>query len=91
VSPQITELIGFLAGTMTTVSFIPQLAKTWKTKSAGDLSMGTLVIFSAGVLLWLTYGLLLHSWPMIGANGLTLAETVFLMAMKRRDARGGHV
>jgi MtN3 and saliva related transmembrane protein len=91
VSPQITEPIGFLAGTLTTVSFLPQLVKTWKTRSAGDLSMGTLVIFSAGVTLWLTYGLLRHSWPMILANGLTVAETVFLMVMKLRDARGGGV
>ena len=84
-SSQTTELIGFLAGTGTTISFIPQLVKTWKTKSAGDLSLGTLVIFSTGVLLWLTYGLLLHSWPMILANSLTLAETAFLIVMKLRD------
>ena len=83
--PQQVELIGFLAGTLTTLSFIPQVVKTWKTKSAGDLSLGTLIIFSAGVTLWLTYGLLLHSWPMICSNALTLAESAFLAVMKVRD------
>ena len=86
-SPQQTELVGFLAGSLTTISFVPQVVKTWRTRSAGDLSLGTLLIFSLGVMMWLTYGVLLHSWPMMLSNALTLAESAFLIVMKLRDDR----
>ena len=85
--PGLIEAIGFLAGTLTTVSFIPQVVKTWRTKSTGDLSGAMLGVFTAGVVSWLVYGLALHSWPVIGANAVTLVLTGALLAMKVRGQR----
>jgi MtN3 and saliva related transmembrane protein len=81
------DLFGYLAGILTTVAFVPQVLKTWRTRSAEDLSMGMLVTFTIGVSCWLAYGLALRSAPMILANGLTLVQNVFLVAMKARDSR----
>lgn len=79
-----TDLLGYAAGTLTTLSFWPQLKKTWLTKSAGDVSLVMLVIFSTGVALWLGYGIALHSWPIILTNVVTLGLTVAILALKVR-------
>ena len=71
----VIDLLGFAAGTLTTCAFWPQLLKTWSTKSAGDVSLGMLAIFSAGVCLWFLYGLVLHAWPIILTNAVTLLLT----------------
>ena len=65
--------IGFLAAALTTVAFLPQVIKNWKTKSAGDLSFGMYGLFVCGVALWLMYGVLLEDVPIILANAVTLA------------------
>lgn len=76
--------IGFVAGTLTTLSFLPQVHKAWRTKRCDDLSMGMLVSFGAGVCLWMIYGLLLHASPVIIANVVTLALLVALVYLKAR-------
>jgi MtN3 and saliva related transmembrane protein len=68
----VTTILGLLAGTLTTIAFLPQVIKTWKSRSAKDLSLGMLAAFSAGVLLWLVYGFLIDSLPIILANAVTL-------------------
>ncbi len=65
-------LIGLAAATLTTIAFLPQVIKTWKSQSAKDLSFGTFSIFSMGVILWLIYGLLIGDLPIILANTITL-------------------
>lgn len=62
------ELIGFLAGFFSIVSFLPQAIKSWKTKKTGDLSILTGISLIVASLLWIGYGLLLPSLPMITAN-----------------------
>lgn len=79
-----TDLLGFAAGTLTTLAFWPQLQKTWATKSAGDVSLGMLIIFSTGVALWLCYGIVLRSWPIILTNVVTLGLTLVILALKLR-------
>ena len=74
--------LGYLAGALTTIAFIPQLTKTWKTKSAEDISFGMLLTFSVGVLLWLIYGLLIDSPPVILANVVTLVLASTILALK---------
>jgi MtN3 and saliva related transmembrane protein len=82
------DLIGSLAGLLTTAAFVPQVIKTWRSKSAEDLSLATLVTFTTGVVLWLMYGISLRSMPMIVANTVTFALNVLLLAMKwRYDSR----
>ena len=78
------DLLGFVAGTLTTCAFWPQLQKTWTTKSAGDVSLGMLAIFSAGVSLWFLYGLVLQAWPIILTNAVTLLLTGAILVLKLR-------
>ena len=80
-------MLGFLAGTLTTLSFIPQVHKAWTSKSCSDLSLGMLLAFGAGVLLWLVYGLLLHAAPIIVANLVTLSLIIVLLFLKARYRR----
>jgi MtN3 and saliva related transmembrane protein len=77
-------LLGLIAGTLTTISFVPQLLKTWRTKSAKDMSLPMLVSFCAGVLLWLVYGILLHATPIILANLITLILALIILGLKLR-------
>lgn len=66
-------MLGLLAATTTTVAFLPQVIKNWKTRSAGDLSFGTFGLFTAGLVLWLVYGLIIGNLPIIVSNTVTLA------------------
>ena len=77
-----TTILGFLAGFLTTVSFLPQVVKTWKSRSASDLSLGMFSVFSVGVICWLVYGLLLQEMPMIFWNAVTLVLVLILLIMK---------
>jgi MtN3 and saliva related transmembrane protein len=79
------ESLGYAAGILTTVAFVPQLAKTWRSRSAGDLSLATLMVFTIGVLLWLVYGAVLASWPLVLSNAFTLGLTAPLLAAKLRE------
>jgi len=67
-----TEVIGIVAGVLTSISFIPQIVKIRKTKSTKDLSWGMFGVFSFGILLWLIYGLIINQFPVILANIVTL-------------------
>jgi MtN3 and saliva related transmembrane protein len=82
-----TETIGLVAGTLTTVSFLPQVAKIWRTRSARDLSWGMALVFTAGVGLWLVYGLLIGAPAIIVANAVTFALTLAICVMKWRFDR----
>ena len=83
----IVNWIGTLAGVFTTIAFIPQVAKTWKTQSARDISLLMFLLFSSGVLLWLIYGVLLHAMPIIIANGITLSLSASILVLKLKDLR----
>ena len=76
-----SELIGFWAGILTTSSFAPQVIRTWRTGGEG-LSWGMLALFGAGVGLWLVYGILRSSPPIVFANGLTELQIVFIIVLK---------
>jgi MtN3 and saliva related transmembrane protein len=86
-TPQLIDMIGMAAGTLTTVSFLPQLIAVFRTKSAEDLSYGYLFTFSFGVILWLTYGVLLWAMPVILANAVTLVLLICIVGLKARYAR----
>lgn len=75
-------VIGLVAAALTTSSFIPQLIKSWKAKSAKDLSLGMFLIFGLGVLLWLVYGILRHDAPVIVSNAITLVLASTILAIK---------
>ncbi len=69
---EFVNLIGLLAGGLTTIAFLPQVIKTWQTKSTKDISMGMLLMFISGLFLWLVYGLYLGALPVIVANFVTI-------------------
>jgi len=77
-----STMVGFFAGFLTTISFLPQIVKTWKTKSASDLSLGMFSVFSVGVLFWLVYGFLIQESPMILWNSVTLILVLAILVMK---------
>ena len=80
----ITDWIGSAAAALTTTSFIPQAWKVWRTRHTADISLGMYALFTLGVALWLIYGILMESWPIIIANCITLllAGAVLLMKLK---------
>lgn len=79
-----TTLIGSAAGTLTTVAFVPQVVKAWRTQSLEDLSLGMLLTFATGVALWIIYGVEMNAVPVVVTNGATLFLTVLLLVMKMR-------
>jgi len=78
------NLLGMLAGTLTTVAFVPQVVKIWQSKSASDISFGMFLIFNLGLVLWLLYGIAIHSVPVIIANAVTLVLTGMILVLKIR-------
>ncbi len=76
------DVVGTVAALFTTLAFVPQVIQIWRTRSASSVSMPMYVIFTAGVLLWLAYGLMLVSWPIIGCNIVTLVLALSVIVMK---------
>jgi len=82
VNRDVIDTIGYVAATMTTISFLPQLIRVIKLKSARDISLGMFLIFSTGTLGWLVYGVLSHSKPVWIANAVTLVLSVSILILK---------
>lgn len=77
-----TEIIGYIAACLTTISFVPQAWKTFQTKNVSGISLGMYSIFTSGVSLWLVYGILLSAWPIVIANAITLVLALSILLMK---------
>jgi MtN3 and saliva related transmembrane protein len=80
----VINIIGYTAGFLTTIALLPQVLKTWKTKSANDLSLGMLWTFNLGVISWLIYGLLSGDKPLILWNTITMFMASMILIMKIR-------
>ena len=78
------ELIGYLAAFLTTSSFVPQAWLTFRTRDVRGISLGMYSVFTAGVALWLAYGIALGAWPIVVANAITLALALAILVMKLR-------
>ncbi len=70
--------VGYAAAILTTISFVPQVLKVWRT----DVSLGMYSLFTLGIFIWLVYGVLIESWPVILANFITLVLAGMVLAMK---------
>lgn len=79
-----TTIVGLCAATLTTVAFLPQTLKVIKTRQTRDISLIMYIIFSLGVILWLTYGILREDLPIILANIVTLSLTLIILYYKIR-------
>lgn len=81
-NPTATDWLGYLAASLTTLSFVPQAWLTFRTRDVRGISLGMYSAFTLGVALWLAYGIALGAWPVIVANAITLALAVSILAMK---------
>jgi MtN3 and saliva related transmembrane protein len=76
--------LGIVAGTLTTLAYLPQVIKTWRSKSADGVSWSMLIILCVGIALWLVYGLYVHDMPVIFANVVTLLLSSIILGLKIR-------
>jgi MtN3 and saliva related transmembrane protein len=81
---ELTDIIGYLAASLTTASFLPQAMHTFRTKDVTGISLGMYSVFTLGVSMWLLYGILLGAWPIVIANTITTALASFILWMKVR-------
>ncbi len=83
----LTELTGFVAAILTTFSFVPQVLHVWRTRSVADISLGMYSTYTFGIAVWLIYGILIMSWPIVLANLVTLVLASSVLVMKIRFRR----
>ena len=83
--PNFTDITGSFAAILTTLSFLPQVFKTWRSGSAGDFSWIWIAGFGAGLALWLVYGLALGSLPLVAAHGVTISLVLAIALVKWRE------
>lgn len=87
ISAQGVNVIGYVAAVLTTISFLPQLIRVVKLRSARDISLGMFLILSSGTMFWLVFGVLSHSPPIWIANAVTLVLSLSILVLKLRFDR----
>ncbi len=80
----ISNTLGLIAGIFTTAAFVPQVVKIWRTRSTDDISLGMFSLFNVGLLLWLGYGTLIGSVPIVVSNLVTLVLALTILFFKLR-------
>ncbi len=83
----LSDSIGFIAATLTTLSFVPQVLQSYRTRDVSGISLSMYSLFTVGIALWLGYGLLNGAWPIIIANALTLLLALSILGMKLHSLR----
>tara|TARA_Y100001954_G_scaffold161260_1_gene171233 strand:+ start:3893 stop:4156 length:264 start_codon:yes stop_codon:yes gene_type:complete len=78
----LTKYLGFIAGIFTTIAFLPQVIKVWKTKSTSDISLAMFIIFTTGITFWLAYGIIIDNLALIIANSITLLLSISILIAK---------
>lgn len=81
------ETVGYIAAILTTFAFVPQVLQIYRTKSAKDVSLAMFLIFTLGVFLWLCYGVVIRSFPMIAANAVTFILALTILYFKFKYSR----
>ncbi len=79
--------IGLLAAVCTTISFVPQLIRVWRLRTARDISLTMFLVFSFGTFLWFLYGIFIRSLPVALANAVTLALSLTILVLKLKFDR----
>jgi MtN3 and saliva related transmembrane protein len=80
------QTVGLVAGVLTTTAWLPQIVRTWRSRSAQDLSWPYLLVFGSGIVLWLVYGALVANLPLLVANAVTILFVGVLVFLKARGA-----
>jgi len=81
-SSELATLVGGVGAVCTTGAFIPQVARVWRMRSAAEISLATFSLFAVGTFVWLVYGWLIESWPVILANAVTFVLAVSIVVLK---------
>lgn len=76
------NLVGYAAAVLTTVAFVPQALKSWQTRDLSGVSLPMYSLFTAGVVMWFVYGVMLGSWPIIIANAITIILASVVLTLK---------
>jgi MtN3 and saliva related transmembrane protein len=87
-NPDLSVLFGYSAAFLTTIAFVPQAWQSWRTRNLSGISLPMYALFTLGVALWLGYGLMIGSLPVIAANGITLALASVVLWLKILEAMG---
>ena len=82
--------LGVVAAVLTSLSYVPQVRKAWPRGSTKDLSLHMLIVLTAGLLLWVAYGLLRNDWVIVAANSIGAALSGSVLAFKLRDLRSSN-
>ena len=82
--PHQIEVIGYCAAFLTTIAFLPQAIRSWRSRDLSGISLGMYALFTFGVGLWLIYGLIIEKWPLILANAFTFALALSILLLKLR-------
>ncbi|MGQ9686171.1 MAG: SemiSWEET transporter [Thiobacillaceae bacterium] len=86
-SIELGDLIGYPAAILTTAAFAPQAWHSWRTRDMGGISLLMYTLFTLGVALWCAYGVIIGSWPVIVANGITLVLAAWVLVLKVRSLK----
>jgi MtN3 and saliva related transmembrane protein len=76
------DVLGYAAGAITSLTFLPQVIKTWKEKSARDISLMMFVIAAVNETMWIVYGVLLNNWVIILTNAIVLSMSLIMLYFK---------
>ena len=84
-TPSLLELAGYAGGFLTTVACVPQVVKSWRSRSTHDLSLPMLLMLNVGIVLWIIYGVAQRNWPVLATNSVSLGLWVSLLWLKLRE------
>jgi MtN3 and saliva related transmembrane protein len=84
---ELGDLIGYPAAVLTTAAFLPQAWHSWRSRDLSGISLPMYALFTLGVALWCAYGVVIGSWPVIAANGITLVLASLVLALKIRSLK----
>ncbi len=76
------DILGYIAGLLVTISLLPQVIKSWKTKSTKDISLWRYIIYVIGLILWITYAVIIENGPVAAMNSVGLILAVFILYLK---------
>lgn len=76
------DIVGYVAGILVVTSLLPQVIKSWKTKSTRDISLSRYIIYVAGLILWVAYAVIIHNGPVAAMNGVGLVLAISILCLK---------
>ena len=82
--PRMADVIGYIAAVLTTIAFLPQAIKAFRTRSTKDISLSMWLLLFFGIACWLVYGLMVAAGPVIAANSVTLVLVFAVLVLKLR-------